>query len=146
MTASNRFVNVTNCAFTPTGGTAIPIKGVKSVTYSQNASDVSEGADADLINTTAGVVQIDPHVALEMINPATLNAVAPGTYGVLTWTTNDSRNGNVTGGGALIYTASNAYHMPMAEASQFRQFATSNPTFKTYSADGVTNPIAVAAA
>jgi hypothetical protein len=146
MTPSNRFVNVTNCSFTPTGGVAIPIKGVKSVTFRLNARDVSEGADGDLINTTAGVVQVDPHVALEMIDPATFNAIAPGTYGVLAWTMNDARNGAVAGGGALIYTASNAYHMPMNQSARFRQFATSNPTFKTYSADGVTSPIAVAAA
>lgn len=146
MPPTNRFISTQACTFTPNGGSAIPIRGVQNVTLNEQASDVSEGGDGDLINTSAGVVQIDPQVSLEFLNAAVLNGVAPGVIGTLTWTLLDANNKAVSGGGALIFTLVNAYYMPGAVNMPFRQFAKATPTFKSFSVDGQTSPLSVSAA
>lgn len=146
LVASNRFINVSAVGFTPTGGTLTAIKGVQNATIQQTATDVSEGGDGDLYNTVGGVVFVDPMVSLEFMNAMALTALAPGAYGTLTFTLNDSANKALTGGGAVIFTIINCYLMPQQIAAQHRQVAKATMNFKTFSVDGQTNPVSTAAA
>lgn len=146
MAATNRFINPTSCSFTPSGGSLTNIKGVQSVSLNPNVQEVKGSGDGDLFNTFMGVVGIDYAITIEVINPAALNAIAPGTIGSLVFTLNDARNGATTGQGAIIYTISNAVFAPQTLTAPHRQLATNQYQFGTYSTDGTTSPVAVAAA
>lgn len=146
MAATNRFINISSCSFTPSGGSLTNIKGVKSVSLAPNAQILKESGDADFFNTFTGAVAADYVVTVETINAAALNAIAPGAVGTLTFTLNDARNGSTTGQGALIYTIANAVFDPQTLGAQHRQMATNSYQFHTYSTDGTTSPVGVAAA
>ena len=146
MAATNRFINISSCSFTPTSGSLTAIKGVKSVTLDPGVQALSESGDADLFNTFRGVVGLDYSVEVEVINAAALNAITPGAVGQLVFTLNDARNGSTTSGGALIYTIDNAVFEPGQLGAQHRQMATNRYKFGTYSTDGTTSPVGVAAA
>lgn len=146
MAATGRFVNVTSCSFTPSGGSLTQIKGVKSVSLNPNVQTLKESADADLFNTFVGVVGLDYVIDIQVLHSAALDAIAPGAIGSLVFTINDARNGATTGQGAKIYTISNAVFEPQSLNAAHRQMATNSYQFGTYSTDGTTNPVAVAAA
>lgn len=146
LTPSKRFINTSGCTFTPTGGSAISITGITSINVAQNPEEVRMSGDADLFDTFAGLVSLNPNVKISTNKPNLLDAVAPGAYGVLTWTRNDAVNGAVTAGGAKIYTVSGAYYFPQGTDAPHRQGATTDFEFHTLSTDGTTNPVAVAAA
>lgn len=146
LTPSNRFLNVLSCTFTPTGGTAVTIKGIQSATLDFQADSFSEGGDGDLYNTSSGLVKLDPQVSLEFLNVAAIAAVAPGAFGTLTFTLGDSKNYGAVGGGATIYTFANCFLMPRNITAQFRQLARNSVVFMGSSTDGQTSPISQAAA
>ena len=146
LTATNKFINVTSVGFTPAGGSLTAIKGVKSITLNPNAQVLKDSADGDLFNSFAGVVGVDYVVDVAVNIPMTLNALAPGVAGSLVFTVNDARNAAVTAGGAMIYTISNCVFQPQTLNATHRQLATNSYQFDTWSTDGLTNPVAVAAA
>jgi hypothetical protein len=143
---SNRGLNVLSCSFTPSGGSATAIKGVQSANLDFQPDNFSEGGDGDLYNTSVGVVKIDPMVTINFLNINALATLTPGVFGTLTFTMGDSRNLGAVGGGATIYTVSNACYKPGALDITFRQLAKTTAIFITYSVDGQTSPIAQAAA
>ena len=145
-TPTNKYINVSSVGFTPAGGSLIAIKGVKSITMNPNAQALKESADGDLFNTFAGVVGIDYVIDVQTNIPMTLNALAPGVAGTLVFTVNDARNAAVTAGGALIFTVSNCVYQPQTLNATHRQLATNSYQFDTWSTDGLTNPVSVAAA
>ena len=146
MTATNRFINLSSVSFTPSGGSLTNIKGVKSISINPNTSILKESGDADFINTFAGAVSVDWVIDIQFINTGALSAIAPGAVGTLAFTVNDARNGATTGGGAMIYTISNAVYDPGAMNHQHRQMSTASLQMHTYSTDGSTSPVSVAAA
>jgi len=145
LTPTKRFVNVTSCSFTPTGGSTVNLTGTQSVVTNSQAADIKGSGDGDFYNTVAGVVSADWMATVETNEPALLNSVAIGTYGVLVWTINDARNGVLASGGAITYTLSNAYFMGPNLNAPHRNFATASFVFHSYSADGVTSPMAASA-
>ncbi len=147
MSATNRYMNVSACTFTPTGGSAAALKGIKSLAFDENGDMLSEGADFDLIDTVYGVVKLAPMVTIETIDAMYgLVTLAAGVVGVLVFTVRDFTNGATASGGAKIFTVSNAVLQPRKTASQYRQLGTQTVAFGTFSTDGSTNPVAVAAA
>ncbi len=145
-TATKRFMNIVSCTFTPTGGSPTTITGITGLSIAENAELIRASGDGDYIDTLAVVPSISPSVVIETNEPALLKAVAAGTIGSLVFTLNDARNAAVTGGGALIYTVSNAVFQPGTFAAHHRQFGTNTHTFGTFSSDGTTHPVAIAAA
>ena len=148
MAATKRFINVSSCGFTPTGGSAIPIKGVTSVTENYNAQEVRASGDADFFDTLGVVVSANPSVSIDFLNQAALEnaTILPGTTGTLTYTKNDARNGSTAAGGALIYTLVNAVWQGQTATNPHRAIGTATGMFNSFSADGSTNPHSVTAA
>lgn len=148
MAATKRFINISTCGFTPTGGSNIPLKGVTNVTENYNAQEVRGSGDGDFYDTFAGVVSANPSISLEMLNQAALDniTIAPGAVGTLVYTLNDARNGSTAAGGALIYTLINAVYQGQAKTNGHRALGTASPTFNSFSTDGTTNPQSVTAA
>ena len=145
LTPSKRFVNAKTVGFTPAGGSLTSITGVRNVQCNPQATDIKGSGDGDLYNTAAGVVAIDYMVTVDTQHAALLNAVPPGTYGTLVWTTPDAYNGTATGGGGLTYTLVNAYFMGPNLTHPHRDFATASFVFHSYSSDGTTSPLSVSA-
>lgn len=145
LTPTKRFVNVTGCAFTPTGGSPTNITGVQSVTANPQAADVKASGDGDFYNTFGGVVSADWMATIETNEPALLNAVAIGAVGTLVWVLNDARNGAQAGGGGITYTMTNAYFMGPGHTAPHRNLATTSFTFHSFSSDGTTSPLSAAA-
>lgn len=146
LSPTNRFINPSSVSFTPSGGTLTAIKGVKSIGINPNVQVLKESGDADFFNTFAGAVSADWVIDVQFINTMSLNSVTPGVIGTFTFTINDARNGAVTGGGAMIYTISNAVYDPGNMSNPHRQMSTASAQFHTYSTDGTTSAVAVAAA
>ena len=146
LTPTNKFINVSSVGFTPSGGSLTSIKGVKSITLNPNAQALKDSADGDLFNTFAGVVGLDYVVDVVVNIPMTLNAITPGVAGTLVFTANDARNAAVTAGGAQVFTVSNCVFQPQTMNLTHRQLGTNSYQFDTWSTDGVTNPVSVAAA
>lgn len=145
MAATNRFINVSSTGFTPSGGSLTNIRGVQNVSQNPNSVEERGSGDADFFDTFAAVVAANPSVSIETINPSGLNSVAVGTIGTLVWTQNDARNGSTTSGGALTYTLAQAVYQGQQITNPHRKLATASPTFMSYSTDGSTNPLSVAA-
>jgi len=148
LTPTNRFINNGLVTFTPTipTGTMVTIKGVQSVSMNPQVKTIQGAGDADFYPSLSVAVEGEPTITVNTINDAVLNAVAPGTVGTLAWTQNDARNGATTAGGALIYTITNAVYTPGDTVQGHRVFGTFAATFTAYATDGITNPVAVAAA
>ena len=147
MSATNRYINFTSVTFTPTGGSGNNILGVQSISFDENGEIISSGGDATLIDQFKALVRIDPKVTIETTDQQNgIIALAAGQIGQLVFTMNDARNGATSGGGAKIYTVSNAMLEPRKWDGQYRQFGKQTITFQTYSSDGSTNPVSVAAA
>ena len=146
-TPTNQQMNIYACTFTPTGGAATPILGVQSVSFDENGDVLSEGSDGDLFDTVSGVVKLAPMVTLTlnrgMLGLATLTA---GVAGTLVFTVGDFRNAAVAAGGGKIFTVANAILNPRKFDAQHRNTVKQTLPFSTFSSDGQTNPVGIAAA
>jgi hypothetical protein len=143
---SNRYINFSAVSFTPTSGSPTTITGVQDIQFDENGEIISAGGDADLFDRFKALVKLDPKIVIETLDSHALNTVAAGTIGSLTFTINDARNGAAVGGGGKVYTISNAVLEPHKIGQAYRQFGKQTLTFQTFSTDGTTNPVAVAAA
>lgn len=147
MPATNRYMNVSALTYTPAGGSATAIKGIKSVTYSENGQELNEAADFDLFDTIGAVVGLAPTVMIETIDAFVgIPSLVAGGTGTLVFTVRDVYNGATVAGGARIMTIANCYFKPRTVTAGFRALATQSIGFGTISSDGATNPVSVAAA
>jgi len=147
MAATNRYMNVSACSFTPSGGSLTAIKGVQSASYDEGGGSIKFAGDADLFPRVQVVNELDPAVTLEIQDAAFgLISIPAGQVGSLTFTINDALNGPTTGGGAKVFVLSNAVLLPRKVNQGFRQPGTQSLSFGAYASDGVTNPMAVTAA
>jgi len=140
-------MNISGCPFAPTGGSATTITGVKSVSFDEQGEVLSEGADFDLFDTVSGVTKLAPSVTIETIDAMVgIMLLAAGATGALSFTVRDFRNGVVVTGGAKIFTIANAVLNPRKTSHEYRQLGKQTMLFSTFSSDGASNPVAVAAA
>lgn len=144
-TPTKRFMNIVTCTFTPTGGSATTILGITGLSIAENAEMIRASGDGDYIDTLVVVPSVSPSVTIEVNEPAIMRSVAAGSTGALVFTLPDARNGITASSGGLTYTVSNAVFSPGTFANHHRQFATNTYTFGTFSSDGTTHPVAVAA-
>lgn len=140
-TADPHGINIVTCGFTPTGGSNVPIKGIRSLTLSLNPTELTEGADNDFFDTVCGLTGLAPKVAIEGNRVAILHAVTPGVYGALVYTVPSFQNGIAASGGGYTVTGSNGYYVPGDETHAHRALATIGPHFSFASTDGITSPI-----
>lgn len=139
-------MNVSSVGWTPSGGTLVTLTGIKTFSYDEGGESLLESADFDLFDTVAGINHLAPKITLESIDAMALYATVAGTVGVLTITVRDFTNGATVGGGAKIFTVSNAFLKTRPSQFQHRQLGTQTLTFETSSTDGATHPIAISAA
>jgi len=145
--ATNRYMNVSSCSFTPSGGSLTAIKGVQSVSFDEGGGAVKFAGDTDLFPRVHVVNELEPTVTLEIQDAGFgLITITAGQVGSLTFTINDALNGSTASGGAKIFVLSNAVLLPRKVNQAFRQPGVMSLTFGSYASDGVTNPMAVTAA
>jgi hypothetical protein len=147
LTATKRFVNNSNVSFTPAGGgSAVDARGVQSVGDDPGIELLNMAGDADFWDTTVVAVRGARTVTIELLEIGTFNTVTPGAIGTLVWTRNDARNAAAAGGGALVYTLSEAVYKGMPVNSAHRQAAKGTISFEAQSVDGATDPLTITSA
>jgi hypothetical protein len=142
LTPSKRYRNFTNVVMAGT-----TITGVRSISNNNQATVLQEAADADQGPTHTVLTFLNPAFTILTNHAMVAVAVLSGVSGVFTYTFSDSKNLSVTGGGAMIFTT-NALSMigERTIAGEYNQLGTENLSIHTSWADGVTNPVSVAAA
>lgn len=143
---TNRYMNMSATWTSPTGGTATPLRGIKSAAYNEGIESLLEAADFDLFHTVGGVTMISPTMTIRTIDAFALLSTVAGTFGTLAVTFGDFNNAAAIGGGAKIVSMSNAFIGARNHDGEYRQLATQNLTFNCTSVDGSTSPVAVASA
>lgn len=146
MAATNRYRNVSNVTWTPSGGSLVTLTGIKSASYDEGNQVLEESADFDAYPTVAGVTMSNPKITLDTLDAFALFATLAGQKGTLAITFRDHSNGATTAGGAKIVTATNAFIGPRQITSNYNTLAHQSLTFQTFSSDGATHPISVSAA
>jgi hypothetical protein len=144
LTPSKRGMNVTGGSWTPTGGSAILMKGMKSAKVDQNTIMVSEGGDGDYYDSFAVAAGASPDCSIEVNQPFIMIGAVPGP-GVLLLNFNDATNAALVGGGGYSATVTNAIYQGTNLSGAHRTLTTASYQFKTFSPDGQTNPITFAA-
>ncbi len=144
MPATKRLMNWTGVTFTPTGGTAVSITGVTSISFESGGSLAKFSGDGDRFSTTVVNDFNDPSVVVQAADLASIRANPVGTAGTFTATHNDAKNG--LGSGAMTYTLTNAVVANNPIHGGHRQFGLGTLTLAAYSSDGVTNPLSIAIA
>lgn len=144
MPSTKRFMNWSNVAFTPQGGTPTPISGVQSVEIDSGGHLLKFSGDGDRYPTTIVHDLSEPTVTVHASDLAAIQAHPVGTVGTLTATHNDARNGS--GVGSITYTMTNAVIAGNPVRGAHRQFGLGTLTLTAFSSDGVTNPLSITVA
>lgn len=142
---SNRYVNIYSGTFTPAGGSAVTITGIKGVKYDDGISVIRESGDGDLYHTVAVTDLSDPTIEVDTIDGFSLASVLNNQVGTLAVTIGDAVNKVAVGGGGKTITMTNARLTKRTNEHAHRQFSKAMLSFCAISTDGSTSPIAVAA-
>lgn len=145
MPSTNRTINVGPVTWTPSGGVAVTLTGIKTANYDEKIEVIKETADAELFNTVAAAVHFEPTMALETINPYQLIATVGGSRGTLVVTVRDAYNGIAALGGGYTLTMANAFLEQRSQSYKKNAYGTQNLSFGAISADGLSHPVSVAA-
>ena len=119
------------------GSTAIT--HVTSVSFNQGGSLTEFAGDNDRFTTVISALMSKPSASITGSDTAVLMGLAPGVVGSLTATHKDA---NLVSGGDIVYVLSNAVHENSQTTGPFGQFGNATATFKAFSSDGSTNPLA----
>lgn len=125
--------NWTNVEFAST-----PITMVTSVAIDQGKTVNTFKADADVFDVVAATLTARPTASITSGDEGMLMGLS-GT-GVLTAQHNDALK--VTAG-AVLYTITTAIHENSRASGDHAAFGSTVATFKTFSSDGTTNPVAI---
>jgi hypothetical protein len=142
-TPSGRYMNVSGVGFTPSGGSLTTITGVKSIRFNEGIEVKKEGADYDAFPTVKAADWIQPTFDLETLDAGVLISQLAGAVGTFVFLVRDVNNGAVTGGGAKLFTVTNAFVEQRQSQHQHREFSRQTLTFGCISSDGSTHPVAV---
>ena len=145
MASTNRTINVGPVTWTPSGGTALILTGIKSADYDEKIEVIKETADAELFNTVAAAVHFEPTMSLETINPYQLMTTVGGTRGSLEVTIRDAYNWITTAGGGYTITIDNAFLETRSQSYKKSAYGTQTLTFGAISDDGTSHPVSVEA-
>jgi hypothetical protein len=139
-------MNWTGVSFTPGGGSPTPITGVTNVAIATGATMEKFAGDGDRYNSTVVNSMNDPTVTITTADQQTIRQWPGGTRGTLTFTQNDAKNAATAGGGAVLFTVSNAIVQDTPTGGAHARIDTGSISFCTESSDGQTPPISSAAA
>lgn len=142
MATTRRQMNWTGVGATPSGGSAVSITGVTSVSFDDGGSLAKFAGDGDRYFTTVVNDFNEPTCSITAADAAALRSIgAIGTVCAVTATHNDAKSLAVTGSGAITYALANAVLATRTIGGSHRQFGSGTVTFEAYSSDGVTNPL-----
>lgn len=148
LSPTNRYMNVSSVGFTPTGGSNTALTGVTSAAYDEQISTKKEGADFDQFPTVSVCDYRDPTITIETLDAqagALSSGIVAGVKGALLLTVRDAYNGAAAGGGAKLYTMSNAQLQGRNMNQAYREYGKQTLVFGAISSDGATHPVAVTA-
>jgi hypothetical protein len=145
MSATLRSLNWTSVTWTPSGSPVV-LTGVQSVAFDTGGSLLPFSGDGDRAVTTLVNDFFDPSCTITFANVNAASSLVIGQTGTLTATLNDAKNKAATGGGALIYTLSNAMIENVPQSGSHRQYGSASVSIKSFSTDGATNQLSIAAA
>jgi hypothetical protein len=115
-----------------------PITMVTNVGIDQGGQVDTFKADADLYDVVAARLTSRPTCSITSGDEATMMALSGN--GIIVATHNDALK--ATGGG-VVYTITTAAFENCSASGAHAEFGSSTATFKTFTADGITNPIAI---
>jgi len=142
MSATKLFINTVGVTFTPQGGTASPLTRVTKSSIDAGIQNITFKGDGDQFNTFEGNVTQVPTVTLAGASIGALMAGLAGAVGSLAFTWPDAKNGSGPGSFAIAWVLSNAILSDKSAEAGHAQIATGSNAFSSFSADGITNPLA----
>jgi hypothetical protein len=122
----------------PVSFNASTITQITDVSVNQGGTVDTFKADADVYDVVATVLTKRPTVSITGGDTATLMGLT-GT-GVIIANHNDAK---LASGGAAVYTVTTCIFENCQTNGPHASFGTATATFKTYTSDGATNPIAI---
>ena len=133
------FVNTVACGWTPSGGSRTALTKITQSAIDKGASDVSFSGDGDKFPTFRCNVMNDPSVTLQGGRVTRYMNLISGAFGTLDFTWGDAKNGS--GAGSVLWTLVNAMIGNAGASQPHANFASGSLEIKSYSSDGVTNPL-----
>lgn len=126
--------------------TAVTVEGIKSFDIDPQYSNIQDAGDGDLGPTYSANDFQDPAITFNSTAAFILAAaMVPGHFYTIVATINDADLGAVATDGGKLITATNCFIDGAPTKNQYRQYSTTDLKVGTIWADGVTNPITVAA-
>lgn len=116
-----------------------PIKRVTNVTFDRGGSTTAFRGDTDVYPTVIASLAQNPGCTITTADVAALMGIADGASGTITATHKDARAAT---GGDVVYVLSNAVFETASANGPQGAFGTVQASFKAYSTDGTTNPLA----
>ena len=144
LTPTNRFMNWT-VTITPPGGSATVIDGVLEVDFPNKGKAIPFYGDLGVFAQAVAIKEKERPCRIKTGNPKAAAALTGDGPFTIAATLADHRNGVATGGGAQLYTLSNAILVGDPLNGPLNQFASSELSFMAYSTDGVTDPLVITA-
>jgi len=141
VTPTNLFLNWTQVAFTPTGGSALSINLVESIDFDPGGQLLPHSSDAARYPVAMVNHMNNPKATVHTANVAKINTLSPGSRGTFQAVLNDALNGDVVGSGAIKYVLNNAVVQNNPSHAQHQQYGKGSVTYLAYSSDGVTSPL-----
>jgi hypothetical protein len=131
-------------------GASNVFREVVSVSVDSGAETISGYADTDMFPTSKRIVRQDPSISVVTEDVTNQNTFPVGTAGTLTMIHRDEANANTVGAtgvsGDITYTVSNATVQNHSSSGAHASWGQLTTSIFCRSADGVTNPIALAVA
>ena len=140
-TATKRNLNWTAVTFTPTAGSALTLTGVTQIQAPMGGEILKFEGDNDLYPSLKVSAGGDPKMVITTADQVDLVSLPIGTVGAFTATHRDAVNG--TGAGVCVYAIANAIVEDNTLGGSHKQFGMGQITIGGWSADGVTNPVAI---
>jgi hypothetical protein len=133
MSATKGQINWSGCVFASTN-----IVRVSNVSVSQGGALLAFKGDTDVYDSIVAVVEVHPTISITTADPGVMMGFSPGQRGSLTVTHKDA---NGASGGDIIFVLSTAVFETADDTGAHAQFGTATGSWKSVSADGLTNPL-----
>jgi hypothetical protein len=141
MPPSGRMMNWSDVVFTPDAGLPMTITGVTNGDYDPRARSITGSGDGDVGPSSINKTEEDPQFTVETEHLSLLQAIVPGSRGMLTARHNDANNGQ--GAGSMLYTFANVFVDNTPRGGRHKAYGTGRIIFRTWWPDGVTHPVSV---
>lgn len=143
VSATGRYMNWLAPTFTPATGSPIILDGVTNIQVDEGGSVVKFAGDTDRSNSLMVNDFNEPVITITFANAAKALQLRTGTIGTFTVTQLDAVNGSTPGGGALLYTMTNAIAVKPTATGAYRKIADNSVQLQGYDPAGTANALVV---